>query len=86
MTESPREAEAARRDLMREAVRTRHTLLTAIAIATLLILAAVGYQRCTDPWWRCKRLVDDVTGPEASPSREQSRAWDELECDQWPGI
>lgn len=77
-----REAEAARHDLLHETIRARNTVVTAIAIATLLILVAIGYQRCTDPWWRCKRLADGDIGP----SEHELRAWDELECNEWPGI
>ena len=62
--------------------RTRKTIVRSVAIATLLILSALVYMRCSDPWWRCKRLDEEASGISGS----EIEVWDDLECNEWPGI
>jgi hypothetical protein len=60
--------------------RVQTTIIRSVAIATLLILAALTYFRCSDPFWRCKDLADEgISGSEIE-------VWEDLECNEWPGI
>ena len=59
-------------------------MLTAIAIATLLVLAVVVYMWWMHPFTRCQRLAAERGLPGFSDA--QNDAWSDDECDKWPGI
>ena len=65
----------------------RNTIVRTVLVATLLILVALVYLRCSDPYFRCKRMFDDnEVGGTASWTEEEFEKWDELGCSRWPGL
>lgn len=84
--EPPPPSDAAR--IIDQITRTRVTIFRTIVVATSLILIALWYMRCTDPYWRCKRLWDanETPGSGEGWSEEEDRMWNELGCEEWPGV
>ncbi len=83
--EPPPPSDAAR--IIDAIAAARNTIVRTVLFASLLILVALAYLRCSDPYWRCKRIFDaNERGAVASWTEEEFETWDELGCSGWPGL